>query len=265
MTTFLPADYKLPKATNLYLKLQTGENKFRILSKPIEGWEDWENNKPKRFHMDKKPNAPVNPEKPIKHFWAFIVWNYIEKQIQIFEVTQASIKKQIKALSDDKDWGAPFFYDLKILKKGDKMDTEYMVSPLPHKPLPEEVINLFHDRPINLEALFSGEDPFSHLQDRYTPGVFKQDSEIELKPMHEVKMLSFTTINKSQLEDLTKELPRCSKDYQKKVWDFWKKQYRIEKLDDLPMDQYENIMNGIINHLFDIASEEVKEELDETN
>jgi len=177
---FLPTNYVAPKQNNYYFKPEKGENKIRILSKPIMGWEDWKDNKPIRFHMDKKP-IPQDPEKGVKHFWAFIVYNYNAKAIQIYNVTQASVRKSIETLCKDSDWGAPYFYDIKIMKSGDGMDTEYTVNPLPHKPISEEVVKLFHERPINLEALYDGNDPFSHLCDRYTPGIFTKSNEIELK------------------------------------------------------------------------------------
>ena len=87
--SFLPQDYTSPKSFNNYMKLQEGENKIRILSRPIIGWEDWLNNKPIRFRMSEKPAKPVDAKKPIKHFWAFVVWNYAEEQIQILHLTQA--------------------------------------------------------------------------------------------------------------------------------------------------------------------------------
>ncbi len=88
---FLPKNYQAPNASNKYMKLEKGENKIRILSQPILGWEDWTlEQKPVRFRFDKKPAKSINAEKPVKHFWAFIVWNYIDEKIQILQITQAT-------------------------------------------------------------------------------------------------------------------------------------------------------------------------------
>ncbi len=117
------------------MKLQDGENKIRILSKPIVGWLDWKDKKPYRFAMKSKPEKPMD-KNPIKHFWAFIVWNYNDQAIQILEVTQQTIQAAIGNLSKDEDWGAPFEYDLKITKKGKDLETKYGITPSPKKSLP---------------------------------------------------------------------------------------------------------------------------------
>lgn len=101
---FLPENYTTPKTSNSYMKLQDGENKFRILSSPIIGWEDWLDKKPVRFRFNEKPNKSIDPKKPLRHFWAFIVWNYMEEKIQILQVTQATIRNCIEALCKDTDW-----------------------------------------------------------------------------------------------------------------------------------------------------------------
>lgn len=165
---FLPDGYEMPTNGNGYMKLKDGENKFRILSKPIIGWEDWKDNKPIRFTFKNKPEKPINPDKKIKHFWAMIVWNYNEQAIQILQITQSSIQKSIQDLINDADWGKPYGYDIKIIRKGEKMETEYSVNPSPHKPISEEIKDAFFDKPIYLEALFDGSDPFQK-RDNFSP------------------------------------------------------------------------------------------------
>lgn len=165
---FLPQGYEVPKGNANYMKLEKGENKFRILSKPIIGWEDWDDKKPIRFKMADKPERPIDPEKKIKHFWAFIVWNYNAQAIQVLEITQSGIQSSIKALTQDDDWGAPYAYDIKIIKSGDGIETEYKVNPSPHKKNPSEIIEAFTKKPCNLDALFAGGDPFE-VTDSITP------------------------------------------------------------------------------------------------
>lgn len=158
---FLPEGYEQPKGNTNYLKFEKGENKFRILSKPIIGWLDWENKKPLRFQMDEKPEKPIDPTKAIKHFWAFIVWDYKTMSIKILEITQASIQGAIKDLSNNSDWGAPYGYDIKVNRSGDGMETEYSVMPSPHKVLPNEVSDAFNKKACDLDLLFEGKDPFA--------------------------------------------------------------------------------------------------------
>lgn len=157
---FLPTEYEVPISGGGYMRLKDGENKFRILSKPIIGWVDWDNNKPLRFQFKNKPEKSIDPTKKVKHFWAMIVWNYADSAINILEITQASIQKSITDLIKDEDWGAPYRYDIKIIRKGEKMETEYSVNPSPHKPITDDMQTAFAAKPINLDALFEGKDPF---------------------------------------------------------------------------------------------------------
>jgi hypothetical protein len=158
--SFLPTNYEQPRTGGNYMKFQKGENKFRILSKPILGFEDWKDNKPLRFRMDSKPLKPIDPKKSIKHFWAMIVWNYQDSQIQILEITQSTIQSAIRNLAADEDWGSPFNYDIKVTRKGEGMETEYSVIASPKKPVTDEIKEALLNKPVNLEALFEGEDPF---------------------------------------------------------------------------------------------------------
>jgi hypothetical protein len=97
----------------------------------------------------------------IKHFWAFVVYNYDAKQIQILEVTQKSIMNGIKALVDNVKWGDPKRYDITITRTGEKLNTEYSVQPNPHEPLADDIKDLYEHTSVNLEALFDGADPFA--------------------------------------------------------------------------------------------------------
>lgn len=170
---FLPEDYESPASSNNYMKFQDGENKFRILSKPVIGWLDWQDKKPVRYRMDEKPTKSFDPSKPLKHFWAMIVWNHQEEKVQILEITQATIRKNVEALCKDSDWGAPFDYDIKITKKGEGKETSYMVTPLPKKAVHDYIRNCFFDKRINLENLFEGTDPFEAGQMSYTAPAFE--------------------------------------------------------------------------------------------
>lgn len=158
---FLPQGYELPKSESSYLKLQQGDNKFRILSKPIVGWVDWKDKKPYRFPMDKKPAQAFSPTQDIKHFWAFVVWDYATKKISIFELTLKGVQTSITGLMANPDWGSPLNYDITVNKVGSTLgDTKYTTVPSPPKPVHEKIAALYADTPIKLEALFEGKDPF---------------------------------------------------------------------------------------------------------
>lgn len=165
-TSFLPEGYEAPVSTGGYMKLQDGDNVFRVLSSAIIGYEYWTNeNKPIRSKVPftETPNIKVDkdgkPQKP-KHFWAFVVWNYNTKNVEILELTQATIQSAITNLVKDEDWGDPKKYDIKVSRTGSGIETEYAVNPKPHKELDSEIAEAFMDKTINLEVLYDGGNPF---------------------------------------------------------------------------------------------------------
>lgn len=162
--TFLPKNYEAPKSQGNYFKFIKGENRFRILSSAVTGFEYWNNdNKPVRSRegWEEKP-ADMRSDSQVKHFWAFVVWNYDAKKAQIMEVTQKTIQYAIGAYVDNGKWGDPTKYDLVVNRTGDGLETEYTVIAEPHSEAPKADTSK-----INLEALFNGEDPFSSTKPAY--------------------------------------------------------------------------------------------------
>lgn len=161
---FLPQDYTIPKSPSGYMKFEDGLNSFRVLSSAIVGFE--------YFTKDNKPVRQIEPfeEVPsdikdggkVKAFWAFVVWNYQNKQVQILEITQKSIMTAVKALVDNPKWGDPKMYDIAVTKSGQNLDTEYTVQGEPPISEPSDEIKIAYSvKTINLEKLYTGEDPFA--------------------------------------------------------------------------------------------------------
>lgn len=232
---FLPTDYKNPSNNHNYVKLQDGETRVRILSKPIVGWEDWIDNRPVRYEMNKKPAKPHDANKPLRHFWSMIVWNYNDQMIQILHITQAKIRKGLIALTSDKDWGAPYFYDIKIVKTGQKKETDYQVNPVPHKPLDPAIKEIFEDRKCWLPALFEGLDPFAETWHEFTEGIFVKPE--ESKPIVEVKIIS------TQQYQVLNEMIGEDKDYRSLVLSTLTKR-GINRLEDIPVEIYPQVLQG---------------------
>lgn len=165
--SFLPKNYEVPQGKSNYMKLESGQNKFRIVSDSIVGFEYWNtNNKPVRTKTnptEKPADVRLNDDGSytVKHFWAFAVINRWNNQIQVLELTQASIMRSLTSLIENADWGDPKGYDISIDRQGQKLDTKYTVQPSPHKPLTKEEQKMVDETPVNLEALFSGGDPFN--------------------------------------------------------------------------------------------------------
>jgi len=157
--TFLPKGYEKPAGNSNYFKFEEGDNKFRIMSSAIVGFLDWDDKKPVR--TKEKPTTLFNSEKQAKHFWAFIVWDYKESKLKIMEITQATIQDSILGLHNDEGWGSPTEYDITILRKGKDIETKYTVIPKPPTPLTDEMTATLKESNINLNALFSGGDPFA--------------------------------------------------------------------------------------------------------
>jgi len=176
---FLPDNYEVPVVDGNYTKLKEGENRIRILSTAILGWELWIDKKPKRFKEDEDisveiyDSADIDPRtgepKVAMHFMAFVVWNYDAKpkaKIQIGEFKQKKIKTGINALNRSKSWGNPIGtdgYDILITrtKTGPSaMDVEYSVMPSPKEKLDKEILDTYKKANVDLEALYRGDDPF---------------------------------------------------------------------------------------------------------
>jgi len=173
---FFLEGYEIPDNSDKYMKFEDGKNKFRILGSfenkmAIMGTEYWvtvdEKRKPRRLKLG--VSVPVeeleldswgNIETP-KHFWVMPVWNYNLKKVQLLEITQKTIMSAIKNLARDEDWGFPLEYDLTITKTGEKLKTEYTVTPSPKKPFPPELYAGYMAMNININALYDGGDPFA--------------------------------------------------------------------------------------------------------
>ena len=163
---FFPSeDYKLPISSN-YMRFQEGENTFRVLSSAVLGFEYWNTqNKPVRSKeaWDEMPED-IKVEKDgghrINHFWAFVVWNYEAKRIQILELTQKGIMKTIQGLIKNPKWGNPKKYDITVTRSGSGFDTEYNTVPNPHTELDPITEVQYEKMNIDLDALFVGGDPF---------------------------------------------------------------------------------------------------------
>lgn len=163
MTHFLPTGYESLRTEKAYWKMsqmkETG-NRLRIVMQPIAGWLDWHNSKPYRYRPDQKPIKSFDPEKPMKPFWACYVWDYAREGLFILEINQSSILKSLTKMAKDEDWGDFLQYDIKISKEGNGKETRYVVTPLPHKPLSDKILDAMKRSPVRLEALYEGKDPW---------------------------------------------------------------------------------------------------------
>lgn len=160
-----PSNYTPPASASEgnYTKIPEGEAvRLRILSEAIVGYEYWTNdNKPIRSEKPFAATPNIREGDKPKHFWAFKVWNYTTEKIEVWEITQASIRSKLWALWEDtEDYGDLRNYGLKITRTGSKLETKYEVIAAPPKPLDPAIGQLSADTPVDLAALFRDESPF---------------------------------------------------------------------------------------------------------
>lgn len=163
--------------TGGYTKFQEGDNRVRVLSSFIGGLEyykDANGDIVPRGERLRKGCQPVrskdgedwSPEEKAacRSFWAGVVWNYDTNQVEIIKITQQGIKNPIRELLDDEDWGdfrGIDGYDLVINKQKTNDKTTYSVRSKPKKKFDKDLLEETKGIKVNLEALYSGENPFS--------------------------------------------------------------------------------------------------------
>ena len=156
-----PQGYKPQEKTSDYMKLEEGDNRFRILGVPIIGYEFWweeDGRKVKRVKTFQEAVADVNGG-DAKEFNAFPVWNYDKQAVQLLNLTQVTIKDAIYVLDTDKDWGDATKYDIVIKRAGKGLDTEYNIVPKPHKPMDNTIVEAFKAVKIVSEEYFQNGHP----------------------------------------------------------------------------------------------------------
>lgn len=157
---FVPEDLVENLGSSSFLKFKNGKTKFRCISKPTFGWVWWnEEKKVFRSQLNDEPED-VDPKNPAKRFMAMAVIDREDNEVKILELTQQSVIKKIKALTEDADWGAPYAYDLTVTREGEKLKTKYEVSPSPKKPLEKDVQKKVLERKCCLDRLYEGLNPF---------------------------------------------------------------------------------------------------------
>lgn len=173
-TAFLSEGYKIPNKKKQFLKLREGENHIRICSPALFGWQIFDQeNQPHRRDMDNpftvddlrslkiEKDDEGNFREPA-HFWAMLVYSYDEDAYRICMITQSTVQMDILGYFNDKAWGDPREYDIKIVRKGtSKTDTEYSLKVLPKKKLSKDLVarlDALIDR-TELDKLMQGDYP----------------------------------------------------------------------------------------------------------
>lgn len=178
MNDFFPNDYETPSSgSGAYTKFTQGENRIRILSKPLVGvlyWVDASGNPVAKGAQPQSGNKPVRVPygsaetlphgADVKHFQAFVVWNYQDNEIQIMELTQKGLMRTVTDYARNPKWGDPREYDFKITRKGSGLETEYSVMVDPKEAIDPGLKKAYEDMGVDLNQLFAGGDPFNPVK-----------------------------------------------------------------------------------------------------
>ena len=88
------------------------------------------------------------------------VYNHNTKSIQIWQFTQMTILKPLKAYSENSKYGDPTGYDIEIKKEGEGKMTRYNLVANPPEKLSKDVADMDKAIQVELEMLFINGDPF---------------------------------------------------------------------------------------------------------
>jgi len=181
---FIPAD-AVSSGGSSYFKPEDGENRVRIITKPVFGWSAWsedeEGNKVhERTTLDNEPDkSQYDKKNQPKKFMAVMVLDMIaaeddpESALKLWECTQQSIIKAIQGFAQNAKWGKPYSYDLVITKTGSDKKTRYAVMAEPKTAVDKELIAAANERPVNMDNLFAEEGDIFDTEDGVTPYQFK--------------------------------------------------------------------------------------------
>lgn len=153
---FIPENYEAPTGGGGFTKLESGDNRMRILSSPLMLWIAWADGKPSRtkfISKDNKPAKGAGEKDSVRHGWGLIIWNYNTESIEVFELQSQDIIAALTTYAKDTDWGHPKNYDIVINKSGAGLDTEYKFVAKPAKAVSDVIIKAYTETPIDLNQL----------------------------------------------------------------------------------------------------------------
>lgn len=128
---------KVSSGNSIYLKLEEGTSRIRIVSEPIEIWTIFNRaEKTAKKYLDEELlQNDVNAKDARKRFAMWVI-DRKDGEMRMAEVGQ-TIANALQVLANDPDYGFDTIppYDIKITKSGSGLDTEYTVMQSPASPL----------------------------------------------------------------------------------------------------------------------------------
>lgn len=151
----IPKNTTVPKSAGKFMKLELGENNFRVLSDVRIGYEGWKDEKPFRHEGNECFITPdmveinkLSKKPAINYFWVMAVWNYQTEQVQALEITQKTVMNPLLSLEENKKWGDIKNYDLTVYRKVEGDKTTFTTQPNPKEALTDEILQAYADSDI---------------------------------------------------------------------------------------------------------------------
>jgi hypothetical protein len=166
-------------------KLQDGGSaRFALLTdEPLEFHECWGtapdgSSKPFRFEFDPTYEdviAELGNYTPregrggpgtadVKFAIAVPIWNYEAGSVQVMQITQKSLLRELDAISQQEDYANLLEWDMTISKKGSGLNTEYRLRPAPRKKGTQDTISSAWkealDAGFDISRLLTGGNPY---------------------------------------------------------------------------------------------------------
>jgi len=167
-------------------KIASGSSvRFCLLSdEPLEFYEVWAENpadgKAKPFRFDTEPgpddlalafgeytrrmNREGTGPEPIKFALALPVYNFDASQVQVLQLSQKSLIRELDAVSQMSDYEDICSIDFQLGKSGSGLNTEYKLTPVPRKKGADATIadawQTAKADGFDLSRLLDGADPF---------------------------------------------------------------------------------------------------------
>lgn len=154
-----------------------------VSDEPLEFYECWAegpDGKAKPFRFDSEPSPDdmalafgdftrrmnregTGPE-PIKFCLALAVYNFDTARVEILQLSQKSLIRELDAISQMPDYDDLTAVDFLLGKEGSGLNTEYKLTPVPRKKGSDKDIAAAWEETrsagFDLSRLLSGEDPF---------------------------------------------------------------------------------------------------------
>ena len=195
MSEFMPEGYVEPKNKNAgtYFKLndQTKNEETKRIKiigtfnhphTAIMGWEAWsEDTDPETGKVRdipiRKENTTENYDELMevdrdgspRHFWAMQIYNLDDAEPQIWGITQKTIQRQIRQLSENPNWGNPSGYVIAVNRFGTGLQTKYTLTAAPPmEPPSDDILKAMAEAKIDCREMFGnegkGNNPFGAFE-----------------------------------------------------------------------------------------------------